>query len=143
MFSKNKKNYRTYIFTAVLVALCALIAILLWPTKPVEQVDETPISEPTINQDPEQPTHAEEEEPIFEEEEVDDMSGQESTYYLVKRVDSEIVVFFCHPEGEPVRLETTGILYELLGAEDQKLFDEGVKVDNQEQLSILLQDFES
>ena len=42
-----------------------------------------------------------------------------------------------------VQLETTEILYDLLGTEDQKLFDEGIPVKNQEELSALLQDFES
>ena len=47
-------------------------------------------------------------------------------------------------EGEdPVELETTEIIYDLLSTADQKLFDEGFKVKNQEELAVLLQDFES
>ena len=41
-----------------------------------------------------------------------------------------------------VQLETTEILYEMLGPEDQNLFDQGIRINSQEELSILLQDFE-
>ena len=65
------------------------------------------------------------------------------TYYLVKRAGTEIVVFFCDISGNMVQLETTEILYDLLGPEDQKLLDRGIRADSQEELSALLQDFES
>ncbi len=45
--------------------------------------------------------------------------------------------------GSEVKLETTDILYDLLPLDDQKAFEEGVKVNTQEELAALLQDFES
>ena len=42
-----------------------------------------------------------------------------------------------------MELETTEIVYELLSTADQKLFDEGCRVESQEELAVLLQDFES
>ena len=52
-------------------------------------------------------------------------------------------VFFINESGEPLELETTEIIYELLSDADQKLFDEGCRVESQEELAVLLQEFES
>lgn len=71
------------------------------------------------------------------------ISENNSTYYLVKRADGQIKVFFINESGEPLELETTEIIYELLSDADQKLFDEGCRVESQEELAVLLQDFES
>ena len=54
-----------------------------------------------------------------------------------------VKVFFINESGEPLELETTEIIYELLSDADQKLFDEGCRVESQEELAVLLQDFES
>ena len=62
---------------------------------------------------------------------------------MVKSIDGQIKVFFVNEDGEPLELETTDIVYELLSTADQKLFDEGCKVESQEELAVLLQDFES
>ena len=62
---------------------------------------------------------------------------------MVKRADGQIKVFFINESGEPLELETTEIIYELLSDADQKLFDEGCRVESQEELAVLLQDFES
>ena len=62
---------------------------------------------------------------------------------MVKNVDGQIKVFFMDEGEDPVELETTEIIYDLLSTADQKLFDEGFKVKNQEELAVLLQDFES
>ena len=75
--------------------------------------------------------------------EENNMSQSGQSYYLVKRAGDQIVVYFCDDSGNTVQLETTQILYELLGPDDQALFDEGIKVESQEELGVLLQDFES
>ncbi len=62
---------------------------------------------------------------------------------MVKSVDGKVKVFFVNESGEPLELETTEIVYDLLSTADQKLFDEGCKVESQEELAVLLQDFES
>ena len=174
MFSrKARRNYTTGIFTAVIICLCVLIAVIAWPEQPTERTDAeaavNPDYVPSQEEDP-LPYDFAGEEYEYENEDDDDrysedgMEGdsedgtedltQESqedagmnpalqTYYLVKRAGSEIVVFFCDISGNMVQLETTEILYDLLGPEDQKLFDQGIRADSQEELSVLLQDFES
>ena len=77
------------------------------------------------------------------EKEENNMNQSEQSYYLVKRAGEQIVVYFCDSNGNMVQLETTDILYEMLGPEDQKLFDQGIQAASQEELSVLLQDFES
>ncbi len=73
----------------------------------------------------------------------DNMTDDPDSYYLVKRADGRIKVFFVNAEGSMIELEDTGIVYEVLGPEDQKLFDEGCRVETQEALAVLLQDFGS
>ena len=58
----------------------------------------------------------------------------------MKRAGEQVAVFFCEGDGNMVQLETTEIIYEMLGPEDQELFEEGIRVKNQEELSVLLQD---
>ena len=71
------------------------------------------------------------------------VSERKDAYYVVRRNGDIISVFFSDEKGQEIELETTGIVYELLTPEDQKRFDEGIKAESQEQLSSLLQDFES
>lgn len=70
------------------------------------------------------------------------MSGEDASYYLVKEAGGRIYVYFCDSSGSMVQLEETEILYSLLGPEDQKLFDAGIQANSQEELAVLLQDFE-
>ena len=151
MFSrKARHNYRTGIFTAVILCLCALIVALAWPSQPSESTDAQAAVNPDIqtyqpSELPELPELQDENEDEAEEEseEENSMNTSSLTYYLVKRAGADVVVFFCDSNGNMVQLETTEILYEMLGPEDQKLFDQGIRADSQEELSILLQDFES
>ena len=46
-------------------------------------------------------------------------------------------------DGSMIELEHTSIVYEVLGIEDQKPFDAGWRISSQEELAVLLQDFES
>lgn len=158
MFTKNKRNYRTFLFSAVIVTLSLLVIALAWPVS-----DEEPAGEGGKNSslasgaekaegqtktgaedepDSQQAADMDEEAGKTDSEE-DDMNSQDQSYYLVKRAGEQIAVFFCDTEGNTVQLENTEILYEMLGPEDQKLFEEGIRVKTQEELSVLLQDFES
>ena len=71
------------------------------------------------------------------------ISNESESYYLVKRAGDVIKVFFVDHSGNEVELETTSILYDMLSFDDQALFEEGYKVKTQEELAVLLQDFES
>ena len=143
--TKKRKNYMTFIYSAIVVVLCLLIIAIAWPTEaetePVNKQSSTDmgrIAEPNTDSE------------SSDDEEKDQSAGEKyiisekgASYYLVKSVDGRIKVFFVNEEGEKVELETTEIVYELLSTSDQKLFDEGVTLNSQEELAVLLQDFES
>ena len=136
---KRRKNYMTFIYTAIIIVLCLIIGIIAWPSEPnTEPVNNTGSADLDKAISIEEPDNED-----IEPEEKDDISEEEESYYLVKNVDGQIIVFFMEGNQEPVELETTGIIYELLSTADQKLFDEGFKIKNQEDLAVLLQDFES
>lgn len=149
--TKKRKNYLTFIYSAIIVVLCLLIVAIAWPADPAEtlnpsdpvnaskQTEQTEPTEPTEPAEPVNPPETSSEQ-INEK---DNISEDSSTYYLVKSVDGQIKVFFVNKDGEPLELETTQIIYELLSTADQKLFDEGCRVESQEELAVLLQDFES
>ncbi|MGN1414495.1 MAG: hypothetical protein ACI4WY_09655 [Anaerovoracaceae bacterium] len=151
MFTRNKRDYRTFIFSAVIVTLILLIIALAWPVPEEDAAagDGTNPSLPAGKEDA-----VEKPDPLTEDGgtkdfaenhtvEEPDMHVQNPSYYLVKRAGEQIAVFFCEGDGSMMQLETTEILYDLLGPDDQKLFEEGIPVKNQEELSALLQDFES
>ena len=143
--TKKRKNYMKFIYSAIVVVLCLLIIAIAWPTEaetePVNKQSSTDmgrIAEPDTDSE------------SSDDEEKDQSAGEKNiisekvaSYYLVKSVDGRIKVFFVNEEGEKVELETTEIVYELLSTSDQKLFDEGVTLNSQEELAVLLQDFES
>ena len=143
--TKKRKNYMTFIYSAIVVVLCLLIIAIAWPTEaetePVNKQSSTDmgrIAEPDTDSE------------SSDDEEKDQSAGEKNiisekgaSYYLVKSVDGRIKVFFVNEEGEKVELETTEIVYELLSTSDQKLFYGGVTLNSQEELAVLLQDFES
>lgn len=141
--TKRRKNYMTFIYSSIIVVLCLLIAAIAWPTEPAaKQVNKTsPTDDDTVDQRDVSDFEPIEEEPSLDEK--NNILNEDATYYLVKSIDGQIKVFFVNEDGEPLELETTDIVYELLSTADQKLFDEGCKVESQEELAVLLQDFES
>ena len=161
MFTKkSKRNYRMAVWSAVVVCLCILIIYFAWPEKPQENAgsgmnpDYNPSAAASskssssgasidkyLDDESDSDDVAESSGNLSEIEENSIIEPQEP-YYLVKRVGTEIAVFFCDAKGNMVQLETTEILYEMLGPEDQNLFDQGIRINSQEELSILLQDFE-
>ena len=143
--TKKRKNYMTFIYSAIVVVLCLLIIAIAWPTEaetePVNKQSSTDmgrIAEPDTDSE-----SSDDEEKGQSAGEKNIISEKGASYYLVKSVDGRIKVFFVNEEGEKVELETTEIVYELLSTSDQKLFDEGVTLNSQEELAVLLQDFES
>ena len=143
--TKKRKNYMTFIYSSIIVVLCLLIVAIAWPAEPTEPsdpVNASKLTEPTEPKESSEPVNPPEtsSEQINEK---DNISEDSSTYYLVKSVDGQIKVFFVNKDGDHLELETTEIVYELLSTADQKLFDEGCRVESQEELAVLLQDFES
>ena len=159
---RKKKNYRTFIYSAIIVVLCLLIIVIAWPADTAAQEDMTQ-PDSTLQTELQKDFSANEGTEVDADYEVSSDENTENndstdntenvdntgitdaadSYYLVKRQDGQIKVFFVDESGNNIELETTEIIYEVLGTEDQKLFDEGIAVKNQEELAVLLQDFES
>lgn len=151
MFSRKKKNYRVILTTALIICICVLIALILWPASPETKPNEVNTNAESktdinkndstgyMNQSPNsQNNHA-------EDKHNDDGAStfnQGKAYYIVKKNGDVISVFFITENGEQIKLEDTEILYETLPIEDQNNFDRGVIVEKQEDLASLLQDFE-
>ena len=170
MFTQKRKNYKTFIYTAIIITLCLLIIAIAWPAPPEDNLSQNPDervsagiadngdedrdgdgntddnnSSDTADSEWEDDDDDDEdnEEDNFPTVEKPNMMTEGQSYYLVKKAGDAIKVFFVDQSGNKVELETTNIIYDVLGFEDQKLFEEGYKVGSQEELAMLLQDFES
>lgn len=158
MFTRQKKNYRVFVYAALIIALCVLLAAFLWPKDTAEPAGSQELSakegedKNIVYRDEGLESEASDEndanEGINDDENEDDENVQASdngqeAYYLVKRNGDGVSVFFCTPEGEEIELEKTDIVYELLTPADQKQFDTGLRAKTQEELSAILQDFAS
>ena len=150
MFSRKKKKYRTFVVTALIVAVCILIIVLLWPQNlETKEINEVNVSVDSRSNEPAKSSNEHENSQITDdvvkeeniEQETSTSTNMES-YYIVKKNGEVISVFFVDKEGKKVRLEDTDIIYEVLTLEDQKLFETGIIVEDQEKLASLLQDFE-
>ena len=165
MFTQKRKNYKTFIYTAIIITLCLLIIAIAWPAAPEDNPSQNPDervsagiadngdedgdgdgstddnnSSDTADSEWEDEDHEEDNFPTVEK---PNMRTEGQSYYLVKKAGDAIKVFFVDQSGNEVELETTNIIYDVLGFEDQRLFEEGYKVGSQEELAMLLQDFES
>ena len=74
-------------------------------------------------------------------------SGQneqkKDNFFLVKKVNDKIEIFYYQDEGEPLFVKSTDIDFSLLSEGDQLMFSEGLIVETEEELNELLQDFGS
>ncbi|MCI5533691.1 MAG: hypothetical protein MR440_02865 [Firmicutes bacterium] len=161
MFTQKRKNYKTFIFVTIIFTLCLLIIAIAWPSDPEIKNNDDPGAKANSEQlSQENKEHGEnkedgnaqngndedsdwDEEDNFPPGEKTNISNERESYYLVKRAGDVIKVFFVDHSGNEVELETTSILYDMLSFDDQALFEEGYKVKTQEELAVLLQDFES
>lgn len=136
MFSRKKKNYRVFVVTALIIAICVLIVMIFWPEKPEVNDD--------MNVNVQAETDKEDIAPKvdIEKEQLEDTKQVQKSYYIVKKNDDMISVFFVTEDGKELKLEDTEILYDLLPEEDQANFNKGIILEEYEQLSSLLQDFE-
>ena len=139
--TKKRKNYMTFIYSAIIVVLCLLIVAIAWPNK----ADNVPAAQTGAADSTQNKPDTEEniKEKDYNPGEKNNISDTFATYDLVKSVDGKVKVFIVNESGEPLELETTEIVYDLLSTGDQKPVDEGCKVESQEELAVLLQDFES
>ena len=170
MFTQKRKNYKTFIYTAIIITLCLLIIAIAWPAppedSPSQNLDERVSAGIADNGDEDgdgdgstdDNNSSDTADSEWEDDDDDDEDNEEDnfptvekpnmrtegqSYYLVKKAGDVIKVFFVDQSGNEVELETTKIIYDVLGFEDQRHFEEGYKVGSQEELAMLLQDFES
>ena len=149
MFTRKRRDYRSFIFISVIAVLCLLIIVIAWPSDPEIKNGEATGAKANSRQLSEEDFHGErseqeqQEEDNFPSEQKDNISGDSESYYLVKKAGDAIKVFFVDHSGNELELETTDIMYEMLSYDDQVLFEKGYIVKNQEELAVLLQDFES
>ena len=115
MFTRQKKNYRVFVYAALIIALCVLLAAFLWPKDAAEPAGSQELSakegedKNIVYRDEGLESEASDEndanEGINDDENEDDENVQASdngqeAYYLVKRNGDGVSVFFCTPEGE-------------------------------------------
>lgn len=143
MFSRQKRNYRVFIYAALVVAICVLIVLLFWPKEPDDVIYQENNSTTGVKE--EHTYDYDEDMNMTDKEETDDVVSKEEleSYYLVKKDGDLIKVFFSDKYGDLIELEDTGIIYDLLPVEDQSRFEEGIKINTQEELSSLLMNYES
>ena len=136
MFSRKKKNYRVFVVTALVIAICVLIVMIFWPEKPEANNE--------VNANVQAETRQEDTKPKvdIENEQLEDTKQEQKSYYIVKKNEDMISVFFVTEDGKELKLEDTEILYDLLPEEDQANFNQGIVLEEYEQLASLLQDFE-
>lgn len=65
------------------------------------------------------------------------------SFYLIKKVNESIEVYYYEGEGEPAFIKSTDIEFSLLSNEDQKKFSNGIIAETEEELNEILQDFGS
>ena len=66
----------------------------------------------------------------------------ENGYFYVKAVDGSVFVYWIDGTGEHLHQETS-ISYALLSSEDQKLLENGVRIESEEELSGFLENYDS
>ena len=42
MFTQKRKNYKTFIYTAIIITLCLLIIAIAWPAPPEDNLSQNP-----------------------------------------------------------------------------------------------------
>lgn len=139
MFSQKRRNYRNWVWVAIACTAVAFAVFLLLGYLSRNN------DEPYARTNSEKPVYdvaqkVEEDNEVNEEdEEQEDLPA----YYLVKYDKDVIRVFFSDSSGKVTELEETSIIYETLSEEDQKRFDDGVKLESRNELNRLLMNYES
>lgn len=164
MYSQKRRNDKTWIWVVAAIAAVTLLVVILLGylgrnnDKEVEpaNTDNQVYQQQTEEEDKQEVTDAADEEEEDEdhaaapaEVEQTDSDDEETAnatsqaYYLVKYDNHVIRIYFVDQAGKQTELEESTIVYETLAAEDQKRFEEGIKLDSRDDLNKLLMDYES
>lgn len=141
MFSQKKRNY-TWIYVLAITLLVIIGLLLIISTisnkNTKEYTEQKEIQEYQEENKDESSLPVEKPVPNKEKPEEKNISS----YYLVKYDNNSIKIFFSDKSGSLVELEETEIIYETLSEEDQRRFNDGIKVVTREELNQVLMDYE-
>lgn len=158
MFSQRRKRYKNMVFASVLVAVAilALVVLLGYLGSLKDNPNtETPVNEViSATEDTEEPAKDDDRDTADDDVEMENrqtegepsqlqMNEKKQTYYLLKYDNDVIRIYFSDQQGKLTELEETAIVYETLSTEDQTQFQEGIQVENRDELNRLLMDYES
>lgn len=143
MYRQKRRNFRNWIPAAIAAAAVALAVLLLLGylgrnnDEPYEKVNS---SDRVYQQEKDVMSDSDKDEETVD---ADVETGVFQAYYLVKYDKDRICVYYSDKSGKITELEETTIVYEILSEEDQKRFENGVKLESRNELNRLLMDYES
>ena len=142
MFSQKRRNYRNWVWVAIACTAVAFVVFLLLGY--LSRNNDEPYARTNgSDQMYEQPMDKPNDETTVEKDPLTEIEGAFQSYYLVKYDKDVIRVFFSDSSGKVTELEETSIIYETLSEEDQRRFDDGVKLESRNELNQLLMNYES
>lgn len=145
MFSQKKRKFTwIYLCVALIIAVIAVFILIgALSNKNAEDAERTNLEskvseENQSGQEADVPTDV-------QAPGADDSDSKEfyQSYYLVKYDNNVIKIYFSDETGKLTELESTSIVYETLSQGDQAKFQEGIKVENRDDLNRLIMDYES
>ncbi|MBQ3122756.1 MAG: hypothetical protein IJC14_01225 [Firmicutes bacterium] len=146
LFSNKKKSVLTNkLFYIVILAVFVLGVSMLIPEKDIDK-DQANDNE-NIIVDSETVKDNDDERDFLSETDEDSridivVSSEYESYYLLKESEGRIELLFFDESGSRL-IKVTDIPFNLISTEDQNVFREGLKLENEEALDEILQDFES
>lgn len=151
MFSRKRHFYqKSTFYAAVLTAFSMALALSFWMGGDPRLMDEV-----TEGKDQEKNPAVIQQDQQVSSQQVQTNIGQagitgekvigpvQKQGFFVVEEDRYIRIYHVGPDGTRTLVRTADILFDLLAQEDQALFQNGVFLENEEQLMELLQDFES
>lgn len=145
MFFERKRFWQTKWFYGLILGLFVLgYSANLMLNSSEEEVPDKESGEASVQTD----YGLEEDNPVSEEENdedaiVDEAEADVDEVYLLRAENGVVKLYYCDGNAGDVFLRDTEIQYELLGEEDQELFQRGTDLMTKEELEEFLQDFES
>ncbi len=141
MFSQKKRNY-TWIYVLAITSLVIIGLLLIISTisnkNTKEYTEQKEIEE--YREESQDESSLPVEKPVSNKQKTEEKNI--SSYYLLKYDNNSIKIFFSDKSGRLVEMEKTEIIYETLSEEDQRRFNEGIKVTTREELNQVLMDYE-
>lgn len=135
IFSSKKKT--NYLRNGILLAIAVVLVLLAYFMNQPETIPNTPGTDINAN-GPIDTKGKEKENPKN-----DALTQAGEAYYLLKEDEGDVLLYYVEENGEEKLLRKTDIRFSLITEQDQIEFQNGIKVETEEELDSLLQDFES